>query len=150
MSQSLVQVYIHLIFSTKNRVHFLHPDIRADLCSYMGGILRNLESPAISIGCVSDHIHILYSHSKHLTLIKLLEEIKTESSKWAKTKGDEFANFYWQKGYGAFSVSSSRVQAVKRYIENQEKHHRRVTFQDELRQFFKEYGLVWDEKYVWD
>ncbi|MCE5228501.1 transposase [bacterium] len=150
MSQSLVQMYVHLIFSTKNRVNFIHPDLRADLCAYMGATLRNLESPAISINCVSDHIRILYSHSKKLTLIKLLEEIKKESSKWTKTKGDDLAKFYWQTGYGAFSVSASRVPNVKLYIENQENHHKRVSFQDELRQFFKEYGITWDERYVWD
>ncbi len=85
-----------------------------------------------------------------MTLVKLLQEIKTESSKWVKTKGVEFSNFYWQKGYGAFSVSASRVENVKRYIENQENHHKRISFQDELRQFLKEYGLTWDERYIWD
>ncbi len=150
MSQSLVQDYLHIIFSTKNRVNFLRPEIRADLCSYIGGTLRNLESPGLGIGCVSDHVHILCSHSKNMTLVKLLQEIKTESSKWVKTQGVEFSNFYWQKGYGAFSVSASRVENVKRYIENQENHHKRISFQDELRQFLKEYGLTWDERYIWD
>src|SRR5512138_199673 len=104
MSQSLVQMYTHLIFSTKNRAHMLPIGIRDELYAYLGGILRNLDSPALQIGGEIDHVHVLFSLSKNLALKKVVEELKKESSKWVKTKGRTFSTFYWQDGYGAFSV----------------------------------------------
>jgi REP element-mobilizing transposase RayT len=95
-------------------------------------------------------VHILCKLSKKIALIKLLEEVKSHSSKWIKTKGSEFANFYWQDGYGAFSVNPSEVDVVIKYIENQKNHHKTKTFQDEYRQFLKKYQVEFDEKYVWD
>ncbi len=95
-------------------------------------------------------MHILCKLSKKIALIKLLEEVKSHSSKWIKTKGSEFANFYWQDGYGAFSVNPSEVDVVIKYIENQKNHHKTKTFQDEYRQFLKKYQVEFDEKYVWD
>jgi REP element-mobilizing transposase RayT len=150
MSQSLAKNILHLIFSTKNRQPLITPEIRPDLHSYIGGILRHWESPAILMNSVADHIHILFCLSKNHALKVLVEEVKKGSSKWIKTKGREFDQFYWQAGYGAFSVSQSGVTAVCRYIENQESHHRRLSFQDELRAFLRKYGIEYDERYVWD
>jgi len=150
MSQSLVQLYTHLIFSTKHREPFLDASVHEDLRGYLGGILRNLESPSLMIGCVADHVHILYSQSRKIALMDLVEEVKKSSSKWLKTKGPRYRRFYWQSGYGAFSVSPSRLGAVKRYIQNQGNHHRKVSFQDEFRRFLKEYAIEYDERYVWD
>lgn len=150
MPQSLARNVLHLIFSTKNREPLITDAVRPDLHSYLGGILRQLESPAISINSVADHIHILFCLSKNHALKKVVEEIKKGSSKWIKSKGNEFASFYWQNGYGAFSVSQSNVAIVKKYVENQENHHKRVTFQDEFRAFLRKHAIEYDERYVWD
>jgi putative transposase len=150
MSQSLANNLIHLIFSTKNRTPAVSPEVRAELNSYMAGILRQCESPTIIVGTVEDHAHVLFSLSKNLPLCKAVEEVKKGSSKWIKTKGPVFANFHWQSGYGAFSVSQSNVESVRRYISRQEEHHRKLTFQDEFREFLKRHQIEWDERYVWD
>jgi REP element-mobilizing transposase RayT len=150
MSQSLVKNLIHLIFSTKNRAPLLAPEIRPEMNSYLAGILRQWHSPAVLVGSVADHVHILFSLSKNQALCKIIEEVKRGSSKWIKTKGEAFADFFWQGGYGAFSVSPSNAPAVRRYIENQDQHHRKVTFQDEFRAFLKRHDVEYDERYVWD
>lgn len=150
MPQSLAKNLIHLIFSTKHRAPLLLPEIRPEVNSYLAGILRQWDSPAILVGSVEDHIHILFSLSKNHALSKIVEHVKKGSSKWIKTKGAAFADFFWQNGYGAFSVSQSNVPAVRRYIANQEEHHRKTTFQDEFRAFLKRHEIEYDERYVWD
>jgi REP element-mobilizing transposase RayT len=116
----------------------------------MSGILKNWECPAIIIGGVEDHVHALFGLSKKHALCKVVEEVKRGSSKWIKPRAPEFARFYWQNGYGAFSVSSSQVDIVRRYIANQEKRHRSVSFQDELRELLRRHGVEFDERYLWD
>jgi len=150
MGQSLVKIYIHIIFSTKNRVPMIHPPVEAELHSYIGGICNKLECQVIKVGGYTDHIHLLCMLSKKITLIKLMEEIKTHSSKWIKSKGEGYKNFYWQDGYGAFSVNPSEVETVTAYISNQHQHHSKKTFQDEYRIFLKKYNIEYDEKYVWE
>ena len=149
MSQSLAKVLVHLIYSTKNREPILRDDIHNELHRYSAGILKELESPAILINSVEDHVHILYSHSKNYSPSKIVEEVKKGSSKWLKTKGPAYAGFHWQSGYGAFSVSQSGVAEVVKYIEGQKEHHRRKTFQEEYREFLKRYEVPYDERYVW-
>ncbi len=150
MPQSLSSILIHLIFSTKHREPFITPKIETELHSYMATIFRGQKTPSLAINGTTDHIHILFSLPRVITIAALVEEVKTESSKWIKTKGPEFKNFHWQKGYGAFSIGQSQVPAVKRYIARQKEHHRRVTFQEEYRKFLKSYGIEYDERYVWD
>jgi REP-associated tyrosine transposase len=150
MPQSLAKIYVHLIFSTKNRQPLLDEDIRTELTSYIGGVLKNLDCQPIEIGGTKDHVHILCCLSKNLALSKLIEEIKTSSSKWVKAKESTLAQFHWQNGYGAFSVSQSHLNAVVRYIRQQEEHHRKVTFQEEFLEFLKKYRVPYDERYVWD
>ncbi len=150
MSQSLAKNILHLIFSTKNREPLLTASIRRALHPYLGGILRQWESPAILMNSVADHIHILFCLSKNHALKDVVEEVKKGSSKWIKGRGQEFASFFWQAGYGAFSVSQSNVPSVKRYISNQEAHHKKVGFQEEFRTFLTRYGIEYDERYVWD
>jgi REP element-mobilizing transposase RayT len=150
MAQSLARNLIHLIISTKDRWPFLHAGIRSELHSYLAGIFKNWQSPAIIIGSVADHVHVLFGLSKNHALSKVVEEVKRDSSKWMKTQGSEFAKFYWQNGYGAFSVSPSLEANVHRYIDNQEEHHRKVTFQDEFREFCRRHGVELDERYAWD
>ena len=150
MPQSLSSILIHLIFSTKNREPFLTPEIDAELYPYLASILKAMKSPALIINGTSDHLHTLFSLSRVVTIADLVDEIKTESSKWIKTKGQEFRSFHWQSGYGAFSIGQSQVTTVKRYIQRQKEHHRRVTFQDEYRKFLEAYDIEYDERYVWD
>ena len=150
MPQSLSAILIHLIFSTKNREPFITPEIETELHPYMASIFKGLKSPTLALNGTSDHIHALFSLSRTMKIADLVEEVKTESSKWIKTKGSEFRNFHWQRGYGAFSIGQSQVETLKRYIVQQKVHHQRVTFQDEYRKFLKSYGIDYDERYVWD
>jgi REP element-mobilizing transposase RayT len=150
MSQSLSSILVHLVFSTKNREPFITPIIEAELHPYMAKIFRDLKSPSLAIDGTSDHIHILFSLARVTAVADVVEEVKTGTSKWIKTKGREFRSFHWQRGYGAFSIGQSNVEALKRYIRDQKLHHRRITFQDEYRKFLKSYGIEYDERYVWD
>ncbi len=151
MPQSLAQIYLHVIFSTKNRVPFLKDQkIRKDVHAYLAGACKNLQCPALRIGGVEDHVHIACRFSRTLTLAEFLRDLKKESSKWIKGKDRSLRGFHWQDGYAAFSVSPSHLQALIGYIERQEEHHRKVTFKDELRLLFKKYSVEYDERYVWD
>ena len=150
MPQSLVKNYLHIVFSTKNRYPFIDDYIKDELFSYIGGICKNLECNPIRVGGHLDHIHILCLLSRKIALMKLIEEVKTHSSKWIKTKGQKYQNFYWQNWYGGFSIHESQVEFVKAYILNQEEHHRKKSFKDEYRIFLKEYDIDYDERYVWD
>lgn len=150
MGQSLVKNYIHIVFSTKHRKHLIDDEIELELYSYLGGICNSLECPVIKVGGFTNHIHILCLLSKKITLVKLMAELKAHSSKWIKTKGDKYSCFYWQDGYGAFSVKSSEVSIVSNYIANQKAHHGIRGFQDEYREFLIEYDVPFDERYVWD
>jgi REP element-mobilizing transposase RayT len=116
----------------------------------MAKILRALKSPSLSINGTTDHIHMLFALGRTITVADLVEEVKTETSKWIKTKGPEFKNFHWQAGHGAFSIGQSNVESLKRYIQRQKEHHEGVSFQDEYRKFLKRYHVEYDERYVWD
>ncbi len=148
MPQSLARNLIHLVFGTKSREPFIILAIRERLHAYLAGTANELGCPAIEVGGVADHVHILFVLSRTLTLIKLVEEIKKGSSKWMKENGEP--RFYWQNGYGAFSVSVRDEDAVAKYIANQEDHHRAVGFQEEYRDFLRKHRIEWDERYVWD
>ena len=150
MSQSLVQNYLHIIFSTKHRQELIHPPIEEELHAYLGGTCKRLECPPIIVGGYTDHIHILTKLSKKVPLMKLVEEVKSHSSKWIKSKDKTFENFYWQTGYGAFSINPKEVDVVINYIANQKEHHREKSFQKEYREFLKKYNVKYDERYVWD
>ena len=150
MGQSLVKNYVHLVFSTKHRESLIYPPIEAELHAYLGGICNKLNCPVLKVGGYINHIHILYMLSKKIALMKLMEELKSHSSKWIKTKGAGYENFYWQDGYGAFSVNPSEFDRVVAYIENQHEHHRKKTFQEEYRAILKKYDVEYQEKYVWD
>lgn len=148
MGQSLSQLYVHLTFGTKGRLPIIHNNIKTELHAYMAGILKNMESPALSINSVPDHIHILFRLSKNHALSKVIENVKKDASKWMKTKG--YSEFKWQIGYGAFSVSSSKVIVVKNYILNQEEHHKKTTYKEEIEQFIKQSDLIeYNSEYFW-
>ena len=151
MPQSLARVVLHMVFSTKHRAAFLkNADLRPRLHAYMAGVLQNIGCEPILINGVEDHVHILCNLSRTMTIARLVEEVKTDPSKWMKQQGPHFADFHWQGGYSAFSVSQSNVEAVRAYIAGQEEHHRKMSFQDELRALCRKHGLEIDEKYVWD
>ena len=150
MSQSLCKIFLHIIFGTKNREPYIDDTICGELCSYLTTVLKNLDCDVIAINAPKNHIHTLCELSKDITIPSLIEKMKTTTSRWIKTKGLKFRNFHWQGGYGVFSVSPSLIESAKKYIFNQQEHHRKKTFQDEFRQFLKKYGVKYDEKYVWD
>jgi putative transposase len=148
MPQSLARIVVHLVFSTKNREPLITPETRPALFAYLAGALNAIECPAIEVGGFVDHVHLLFVLSKNWALSKVIEEVKKESSKWAKEK--VHPRFYWQGGYGAFSVSASNEPRVVAYIRGQEEHHRERTFQDEVRDLMRRTGQPLDERYFWD
>jgi putative transposase len=148
MSQSYVKMYVHIVFHTKNNHKSIGEEIEAELYAYLGGILKNINSIPIKIGGTSDHIHVLCTLPKTVTLAKLAEEIKKSSSKWIKTKGKKYEKFFWQDGYGGFSLGYSMVDVVKKYIANQKEHHRRTLFIDEYKKHLDEAGIEYEEKYL--
>ena len=150
MPQSLAQILVHLVFSTKHREPCLADDIRDELHAYIGGIVENQKGTLLKAGSVADHIHLLIAHPRTCAPAELVQDIKTSSSKWLKTKAAGYANFHWQGGYGIFSISPTHRPVVERYIANQAEHHRQVTFQDEYRRLLDKYNLQFDEHYVWD
>ena len=150
MAQSLSKVYVHIVFSTKHRQNLIDDHIKTPLFEYLGGICRGLDCNPVQVGGYQNHVHILCLLSRKVTQMKLLEELKKRSSKWIKTKGNAYSNFYWQDGYGIFSVNPSEIDRVIDYIKNQEGHHQKRSFQDEFRAFLKKYKVEYDERYVWD
>jgi putative transposase len=151
MPQSLAQVYIHIIFSTKERREFLKDEaLRKEMHAYMASIFNDRECPAVLIGGTADHVHVLCRLSRSETIAKLIGEIKRLTSLWIKRRDPGMRDFNWQNGYGVFSVSASNAEAVKKYILRQEEHHKKMTFQDELRALLKKHGVSYDERYLWD
>ncbi len=151
MPQSLANVLLHIVFSTKNRQPFLREAHSREVTkAYLIGMLANLDCPSLIVEAVEDHIHILCNLSRTITIARLVQEIKVSSSARTKEEGGVAAQFAWQNGYGAFSVSQSNKEQVQRYIANQEEHHRRRTFQDELRELLRRHEIAFDERYVWD
>ena len=148
MPQSLSKVYLHCVFSTKNGVPLITETIQKKLHSYIVGTLSNIGSYVYEIYANPNHIHILCTLPRTITMAELISKTKTSSSKWIKTQG--INNFAWQGGYGIFSVSSSKIATVEKYIRNQKEHHKKESFKDELRIFFKKYDIDFDERYVWD
>ena len=150
MAQTLVSLYVHIIFSTKYRRNIILPEDEPDLFAYMGGIANNNESKLLAAVGTANHVHLLASQSKKIGVSELVGDIKRDSSVWIKDRGIRYAQFHWQDGYGAFSVGYTQLNAVKRYIARQKEHHARISFEDEFRYFLKKYDMEYDERYVWD
>ncbi|CAN5729110.1 IS200/IS605 family transposase [soil metagenome] len=150
MAQTLVQIFIHVVFSTKNRVEMIAPEIESELFAYIGGIAANNNSKLVAAGGTANHVHLLILLSKTIGLSELVGDIKRNSSRWIKTKGDSYKTLGWQDGFGAFSVGQTQVPMVKEYIANQKEKHDRLKFEDEMRMFYDKYGIEYDERYVWD
>ena len=150
MPQSLAMVYLHLVFSTKGRRPVLDESVRPELSAYIGGILRDIDCPAVTVGGTADHTHILFRLSRTMAPASVVRPVKAGSSRWLRLRGCDFGKFRWQRGYGLFSIGQKQVEAVAAYIDQQEAHHRSRTFQDEFREFLRRHNLTWDERYVWD
>jgi len=148
MSHTYTNLLTHIIFSTKNREPLITAALRDDLLAYMGGIIRELGGALRAANARPDHVHLLCSLPPTMATSDALRVVKTNSSRWVH-RDRQLADFDWQAGYGAFSVSHSVAAAVMRYIDNQEKHHRRVTFQEEFLSFLKKNGIAYDERYIW-
>ncbi len=150
MPQSLVQIYVHLVFSSKDRRPFLRDKpFRERLHAYLVGACKGQECPSLQIGGVEEHVHLLVRLGKTVDIATLIRELKKESTKWVKAESN-LGDFHWQSGYGAFSISPTHVEPVTEYIRNQEKHHKMESFQDEFRRLCKKNNIEIDERYVWD
>jgi putative transposase len=150
MAQSLSALYIHMVFSTKDRVLFLDDNLRDEINAYLLGILKNQGCPSIMTNSEKDHVHSLFVLPRTKPVANIAKTLKESSSQWMKGQGVDYHKFSWQRGYGAFSVSQSNVGTVTKYIAHQAEHHRRMSFQDEYRLLLEKHGIEWNEKYVWD
>ena len=150
MAQSLADIILHLVFSTKGRKPWIQPDIEEELYQYISGVCRNLDSPVIKINGVEDHIHVLLQLGKTIPMSKLISEMKSSSSQWIKTKDHRYHNFSWQAGYGGFSVSRPSLDGAKTYLSRQKEHHKKVSFKEELLAMLQRAGISYNEKYLWD
>ena len=150
MASSLVKIDVHLIFHTKKSRTEMREDDLPRIFEYIGGIIKGVNGLPIAVGGRPDHIHILASLPKTMSLADFIRAIKADSSKWIKKLRDGYASFEWQEGYGAFSVSPSLIGKTVNYIREQEEHHRKRSFQEEYRLFLEAYGIQYDERYVFD
>ena len=150
MSQSLSDIILHIVFSTKDREPLIHTDIEEELYRYISGVCRNFDSPIIIINGVADHLHLLLNLAKTLSSSKLISDIKSNSSRWIKTKGTPYRNFSWQSGYGAFSVSRTNVDSAAKYISLQKEHHKILGFKEEYLSMLNRAHISYDEKFLWN
>ncbi|MDZ4657149.1 MAG: IS200/IS605 family transposase [Bythopirellula sp.] len=150
MPQSLSNILLHVVFSTKHRQPWIDVEIEAELAPYVATFCKTLNCPSHAIGCADDHIHIGCTLSRTITVSKLVQELKQDSSKWLKTKGEKYADFAWQNGYGAFSIGQSQLDDLRGYIANQRRQHHAISFQEEFRLICEKYGVSLDERFAWD
>ncbi len=150
MASTLTKLLIHITFSTKHREPLIPEALEPELYGYIGSICRHMGSPLLAMGGVADHVHMLVSLNKTVTLSELMLNIKRDSSKWIKDNGPALGAFGWQDGYFAFSIGESGVEALRSYIANQKEHHNTIDFKDEVRSVLRKYNVEWDERYVWD
>ncbi len=150
MPRSLALIVVHVIFSTKGRVALLKEEVRPNLFAYLATVARNEGCECYRVGGVQDHVHLAIRLGKEQPLAKLIGQLKTSSSQWLKTQGQGLAQFSWQEGYGAFSVGPADLEALLRYIDGQEAHHRKQPFQEEFCAFLRRYGLDAEDPHLWD
>jgi REP element-mobilizing transposase RayT len=148
MAQTFTNLLTHIIFSTKERVSSIRPEFQSDLHAYLGGIIRNLEGQALRVNGMPDHVHLLVWLPPTVAIAEALRVLKANSSRWVHDSPGR-SSFAWQAGYGAFSVSQSNVSGVVRYLQEQERHHRRMSFQEELLAFLKKNHIAYDERTIW-
>jgi putative transposase len=149
MAQTLVSLLVHVIFSTKHRADLIEPEIEQDLFAFMAGILKNKESRLLAANGTANHVHLIISLSKNIALSSLIQELKKSTSKWIKTRSAG-KDFHWQDGYAAFSIGESGIAALKAYIARQKEKHQTRSFEKELIEFLKKYGIEYDERFLWN
>jgi len=149
MANTYTSLHYHIVFSTRNRVHWIRSEIEQRLWEYLGGIARKHKMSALQIGGISDHVHVLVHAPAALSPSQIAQYLKGDSSKWIHAELERLRNFAWQDGYGAFTVSTSRIPQVVRYIQNQREHHRKKTFQEEYLELLHGHGIQYDERYLW-
>jgi len=149
MANTYSSLYYHIIFSTRNRVKSIDPEIEKRVWAYIGGIARKHGVTALQAGGIEDHIHALVMAPPTLAPSQIAQFLKGDSSKWMHEEFPALREFAWQDGYGAFTVSKSNLPEVIHYIENQREHHRKKTFQEEYREFLQKHGIEYDERYLW-
>jgi REP element-mobilizing transposase RayT len=149
MAHTAANLLVHLIFSTKQRQPMIQPEIKPDLCAYLGGIVREMRGVALIVNGTAGHVHLLVRVPATCSAAELARVIKANSSRWVHERWPEHRDFAWQTGYGVFSVSASNVAAVTRYISSQEEHHQKRSFQEEFVAFLRRNGIVYDERYIW-
>ncbi len=150
MAGTYTNLLYHLVFSTKERLPLIGRELQPDLYAYLGGIVRGEGGILLDIGGMSDHVHLLTKLKPVHSVSEILRQIKANSSRWVNEEKLKMRKFAWQDGYAAFSVSESRVDAVRRYIQQQEQHHRGQSYQDEFRALLERHGIEDDERYLWD
>jgi putative transposase len=150
MPQSLSNMLVHLVFSTKGRKPMILDEFRDNLHAYIGGVIRNHNGVLLRAGSVDDHIHCLIALPRTISPADLVKDIKSSSSKWIKEQFGNLPTFAWQNGYGLFSISPSHKPALEEYLNNQKEHHKTTSFEDEYRRILRENGIEWNEQYVWD
>ena len=149
MASSLTNLLYHIVFSTKDRRALVTPELRAELYPYIGGIIRNEKGILLEIGGMPDHIHIVAKLPADRAVSEVIRDIKANSSRWANERRDLCDGFAWQTGYGAFTVSVSQIDVLRRYVRAQEKHHRKLSFKEEFIVLLKKHGIEYDERYIW-
>ena len=150
MGQSLAQNYLHIVFSTKHRKPWIKKPFEASLHKYLAVVCQDKNSPSIAVGGHPDHVHILCRLSPRIALSDFMQKIKSNSSRWVKDLDSSLADFAWQDGYAAFSISSGAVESVREYVLNQEEHHKHVDYRTEIISLLEENGVEYDERYFWD
>lgn len=150
MAQSFFQMYGHLIFSTKDRIDFLDDKVRGDIHAYLATLFRDMGCPYVHVGGAKDHVHVLFDIGKESLPVNIIGKVKKESSKFIKNIDNGYKDFYWQSGYGLFSVSPSNKEKVINYIDIQIEHHKKMSFKDEFLAYLKKYNIDYNEKYIWD
>lgn len=150
MPQSLSNVIIHLVFSTKNRNPWITPALQGRFHAYLATLARDQDCQAYRVGGVEDHVHLAIRLARTLSQADLVQSLKTKSAKWIKKQDPTCHDFQWQLGYGCFSISASHLDQLIAYIDRQEEYHRNRTFQDEFRLLCQRYRVTFDERYCWD
>ncbi len=150
MSQSLIDIPLHLVFSTKERTPWIQPDIEEELYQFISGVCRNIGCTVIKINGVEDHIHVLAQLGRSMSISKLISEMKSNSSRWIKSKGDHYRDFSWQGVYGGFAVSRRNIESANKYLSLQKEHHKTITFKEEFLAMLKQAQVPYDEKFLWD
>jgi putative transposase len=148
MPSTHLSLHYHLVFSTKNRMPFIRPEWKSDLHAYLGGIVKGISGVPVAVGGIEDHVHLLVGLRAVHRLDYVLRDVKAGSSGWVHDIVG-LKKFEWQSGYLGLTVSPSQIERVRRYILNQEKHHRRKSFQDEYLELLQMSAIEYDERYIW-